>query len=145
MPGYIDAFVLPVPKKNMKAYAKMSRIGAKVWKEHGALDSHLDPRLQSHPLPSQSLNLLPSDTTSLTFLRPLRQRLLLPRRMGWPLTQPPRGPQHRLLTEQLLQQLPLRKPACLQHRTDQSARGPAGEPVQVHGSPSLSRRPLSLR
>ncbi|MFA6214044.1 MAG: DUF1428 domain-containing protein [Candidatus Micrarchaeia archaeon] len=34
---YVDGFVLPVPKKNMKAYAKMARGGAKIWKKHGAL------------------------------------------------------------------------------------------------------------
>ena len=35
---YIDAFVLPVPKKNMKDYVSMSRKAGKVWKEHGALE-----------------------------------------------------------------------------------------------------------
>lgn len=38
MPGYIDAFVLPVHKKKLKAYARISRVAGKVWKEHGALD-----------------------------------------------------------------------------------------------------------
>ena|SRR5919106_3831995 len=36
--SYIDGFVLAVPKKNIKAYQKMAKIGAKVWKKHGALD-----------------------------------------------------------------------------------------------------------
>ena len=35
---YIDGFVLPVPKKNLKAYAKISKIAGKVWKKHGALE-----------------------------------------------------------------------------------------------------------
>jgi uncharacterized protein YbaA (DUF1428 family) len=35
---YVDGFVLPVPKKNTKAYLKMARIGARVWRDHGALD-----------------------------------------------------------------------------------------------------------
>ncbi|HUQ24249.1 MAG TPA: DUF1428 domain-containing protein [Burkholderiales bacterium] len=35
---YVDGFVLPVAKKNTKAYLKMARIGAKVWRDHGALD-----------------------------------------------------------------------------------------------------------
>src|SRR5882672_12359392 len=35
---YVDGFVLPVPKKNTKAYLKMARLGGKVWREHGALD-----------------------------------------------------------------------------------------------------------
>ena len=35
---YVDGYVLPVPKKNLKAYARMARMGAKVWVKHGALD-----------------------------------------------------------------------------------------------------------
>lgn len=35
---YVDGFVIPVPKKNLKAYARMARIGAKMWMKHGALD-----------------------------------------------------------------------------------------------------------
>jgi uncharacterized protein YbaA (DUF1428 family) len=35
---FIDGFVIPVPKKNLAAYRKMARLGAKVWREHGCLD-----------------------------------------------------------------------------------------------------------
>jgi uncharacterized protein YbaA (DUF1428 family) len=35
---YIDGFVLPVPKKKIDAYLRMSRKAGKVWKEHGALE-----------------------------------------------------------------------------------------------------------
>ena len=35
---YVDAFVLPVPKKNLKAYARMARMGERMWRECGALD-----------------------------------------------------------------------------------------------------------
>ena len=35
---YVDGFVVPVPKKNMKAYLALARKAGKVWKEHGALD-----------------------------------------------------------------------------------------------------------
>lgn len=38
MPGYVDGFVLVVPKKNLNAYKKIAKIGAKVWMSHGALD-----------------------------------------------------------------------------------------------------------
>ena len=38
MAGYVDGFLLPVPKKNMEAYRKMSAKAGKVWREHGALD-----------------------------------------------------------------------------------------------------------
>lgn len=35
---YVDGFVLPVPRKNLKAYLKMAKLGRKVWLDHGALD-----------------------------------------------------------------------------------------------------------
>lgn len=35
---YVDGFVLLVPKKNLKAYAKMAAASGKIWKEHGALE-----------------------------------------------------------------------------------------------------------
>jgi uncharacterized protein YbaA (DUF1428 family) len=36
--GYVDGFVLPVPKKKLGEYKKMAKLGSKVWREHGALD-----------------------------------------------------------------------------------------------------------
>lgn len=36
--SYVDGFVIPVPKKNLKAYARMAKEGAKLWMKHGALD-----------------------------------------------------------------------------------------------------------
>lgn len=35
---YVDGFVLLVPKKNIVAYKKMAREGAKAWRQFGALD-----------------------------------------------------------------------------------------------------------
>ncbi|MEM4255289.1 MAG: DUF1428 domain-containing protein [Candidatus Norongarragalinales archaeon] len=35
---YVDGYVLPVPKKKIKAYKAMARMGAKMWRKHGALD-----------------------------------------------------------------------------------------------------------
>jgi uncharacterized protein YbaA (DUF1428 family) len=35
---YVDGFVVPVPKKKLKAYFAMARTAGKVWKEYGALD-----------------------------------------------------------------------------------------------------------
>jgi uncharacterized protein YbaA (DUF1428 family) len=35
--SYVDGFVLPVPKKNVAAYRKMSRKAGKIWMEYGAL------------------------------------------------------------------------------------------------------------
>ncbi|MEX2124655.1 MAG: DUF1428 domain-containing protein [Woeseia sp.] len=40
MPGYVDGYVLPVPKKNLDAYRRMARKAAKIWREHGALEVH---------------------------------------------------------------------------------------------------------
>lgn len=34
--SYVDGFVLPVPKKNLAAYKRMAKVGAKVWMDHGA-------------------------------------------------------------------------------------------------------------
>jgi uncharacterized protein YbaA (DUF1428 family) len=35
---YVDGFVIPVPKRNMKAYRAMARTAGKVWRENGALE-----------------------------------------------------------------------------------------------------------
>jgi uncharacterized protein YbaA (DUF1428 family) len=35
---YVDGYVIPVPKKKMKTYARMAKMGAKMWMKHGALD-----------------------------------------------------------------------------------------------------------
>ncbi len=35
---YVDGFLLPVPKKNIAAYARMSKRAGRIWKEHGALE-----------------------------------------------------------------------------------------------------------
>ena len=35
---YVDGFVIPIPKKNLKAYARMAEQAGKVWKDHGALE-----------------------------------------------------------------------------------------------------------
>jgi uncharacterized protein YbaA (DUF1428 family) len=38
MAHYVDGFVIPVPKRNLAAYRRMSQKAGKVWREHGALD-----------------------------------------------------------------------------------------------------------
>ena len=35
---YVDGFVVPVPKKKVEAYRRMSQKAGKVWREHGALE-----------------------------------------------------------------------------------------------------------
>jgi uncharacterized protein YbaA (DUF1428 family) len=36
--GYVDGFVIPIPKKNTAAYKKMASEASRVWKKFGALD-----------------------------------------------------------------------------------------------------------
>jgi uncharacterized protein YbaA (DUF1428 family) len=36
--SYVDGYVLPVPKENLKTYARMAEVGATMWMKHGALD-----------------------------------------------------------------------------------------------------------
>lgn len=35
---YVDGFVVPVPKRNLKAYRQLSTKAGKIWREHGAVD-----------------------------------------------------------------------------------------------------------
>lgn len=36
--GYVDGFVLPIPRKNLAAYKKMAKLAGKIWRDHGAID-----------------------------------------------------------------------------------------------------------
>jgi uncharacterized protein YbaA (DUF1428 family) len=36
--GYVDGFVLVMPRKNLAAYKRMALSGKKLWMKHGALD-----------------------------------------------------------------------------------------------------------
>jgi uncharacterized protein YbaA (DUF1428 family) len=38
MSRYVDGYVIPIKKKNVKSYKKMAAFGCKLWMEHGALD-----------------------------------------------------------------------------------------------------------
>lgn len=40
MARYVDGFVIPVPKKNVKAYMKMAKAASKLWMKYGALEYH---------------------------------------------------------------------------------------------------------
>lgn len=35
---YVDGFVIPIPKKNVKAYKKMAKEGGRMWTKFGALE-----------------------------------------------------------------------------------------------------------
>jgi uncharacterized protein YbaA (DUF1428 family) len=36
--AYVDGFVTPVPRKKLAQYRRMAQLGAKAWKEYGALE-----------------------------------------------------------------------------------------------------------
>jgi uncharacterized protein YbaA (DUF1428 family) len=36
--SYVDGFLVPVPKKNIKKYLVIAKKAGRVWKDHGALD-----------------------------------------------------------------------------------------------------------
>ncbi len=36
--SYVDGFLIPLPKKNVKMYRRMAEWGKKTWMKHGALD-----------------------------------------------------------------------------------------------------------
>jgi len=38
MAHYIDGFIVPVPKRSLKAYRALARKCSKIWLEHGALE-----------------------------------------------------------------------------------------------------------
>ena len=38
MAKYVDGFVIPIKKKNIKTYRKMAAFGCKTWMKYGALD-----------------------------------------------------------------------------------------------------------
>ena len=70
--GYVDGFVLPVPKKKLKAYQAMARKAGKIWREHGALDfkecvaDDVKPgKFTSFP---QSVKLKPGETVMFSFI-----------------------------------------------------------------------------
>src|SRR6218665_3859133 len=38
MAQYVDGYVIPIKKKNVKGYKKMAQMGCKAWMKHGALN-----------------------------------------------------------------------------------------------------------
>ena len=36
--SYVDGFLIPIPKRNVRAYRRMATMGRKAWMKHGALD-----------------------------------------------------------------------------------------------------------
>jgi uncharacterized protein YbaA (DUF1428 family) len=38
MARYVDGFVIPVPRRNLKAYRRQAARAGRIWREHGALE-----------------------------------------------------------------------------------------------------------
>ena len=36
--GYVDGYLVPVPKKNLQSYRRIAQQAGKIWREHGAMD-----------------------------------------------------------------------------------------------------------
>ena len=70
--AYVDGFVIPVPKKNMKAYLKMAKKAAKVWKDHGALEVREcaadDVKVGKWTSFPRSVKLKPSETVVFSYI-----------------------------------------------------------------------------
>ena len=70
--GYIDGFVVPVPKRKLEAYRSMARKAGKVWREHGAL-AYLeaaadDVKPGKHTSFPQSVKLKPGETVIFSYI-----------------------------------------------------------------------------
>jgi len=72
MARYVDGFVVPVPKKKLADYRKMSQRCGKVWREHGALeyiecvaDDVKRGKFTSFP---RSVKLKPSETVVFSYI-----------------------------------------------------------------------------
>jgi len=72
MAGYVDGFVVPVPKRNVARYRAIARKAGKIWREHGALDykecvaDDVKPGQQtSFP---QSVDLAPGETVFFSYI-----------------------------------------------------------------------------
>ena len=70
--SYVDGYVLPVPKKNLRAYARMAQKAGKIWREHGAIefrecvaDDVKPGKYTSFP---QSVKLKPGETVIFTWI-----------------------------------------------------------------------------
>ena len=70
--SYVDGFVLPVPKKNLKAYRRMAQKAGKVWREHGALEYIEcvadDVKPGKHTSFPQSVKLKPGETVVFAYI-----------------------------------------------------------------------------
>jgi uncharacterized protein YbaA (DUF1428 family) len=70
--SYVDGYLLPVPKRSLRAYRRMAEMGRKMWTKHGALDykecagDDLSP-LWGKPF-SRLLKLKPNETAIFAYI-----------------------------------------------------------------------------
>jgi len=69
---YVDAFVIPVPRRKLAAYRRMAKLGCKVWRDHGALDyvEHVADDVKKGKLTSfpRSVKLRPGETVVFSYI-----------------------------------------------------------------------------
>ena len=69
---YVDGFVVPVPKKNLVAYRRMSRKAGAVWMDHGALTYVEcvgdDVKVGKHTSFPQAVKLKPNETVVFSWI-----------------------------------------------------------------------------
>jgi len=71
MSQYVDGFVIPLPKKNVKAYKKMALWGRKIWMKNGALSYYecIMDDFSQHGLGFKKMcKLKPSETAVFAFV-----------------------------------------------------------------------------
>ena len=70
--GYMDGFVVPVPKRKLEAYRSMARKAGKLWREHGALvyveGVADDVKPGKHTSFPQSVKLKPGETVVFAYI-----------------------------------------------------------------------------
>lgn len=66
MAQYVDGFVIPIKRKNLKAYMKMAKWGCKLWMKHGALSYYetFFDEFEKHGLGFKKMCRLKSDETA---------------------------------------------------------------------------------
>jgi uncharacterized protein YbaA (DUF1428 family) len=70
---YVDGYVLPVPKKHLRAYRQMAQQAGKVWRKHGALEyvecigDDLSPKFATIKFP-QTVRAKPGEVVVFSFV-----------------------------------------------------------------------------
>jgi uncharacterized protein YbaA (DUF1428 family) len=69
---YVDGFIVPVPKKNLAAYRRMSKKAGKIWREYGATEYREcvadDVKVGKWTSFPQSVKLKPDETVVFSYI-----------------------------------------------------------------------------